>query len=46
MNFLRKIQQDPNIDFFNPSSNLQMQQLLHAPFKVDKKAQAEVKIKA
>ncbi len=34
MNFLMTIQHDKNIDYFNPSSHMQMQQLLHAPFKV------------
>ena len=33
--FLTTFQEDKNIIHFNPSSNLQMQQLLHAPYKVD-----------
>ena len=34
MQFLTKFQHDQNIDYFNPSSHLQMQQLLHAPYIV------------
>ena len=29
-----EFQNDKNIDYFNPSSHLQMQQLLHAPYIV------------
>lgn len=38
MDFLITFQDDENIDFFNPSSHMQMQQLLHAPYKVDPKS--------
>ena len=31
-----KNQTHPNIDLFNPSSHMQMQQLLHAPFIINK----------
>ena len=31
LNFLASFQEDPNIDHFNPSSPLQLQQLLFAP---------------
>lgn len=41
---MKKYQNHPNIEFFNPSSNLQMQQFLHAPFKVNKKALINIKI--
>ena len=34
MKFLTTFQDDKNIDHFNPSSNLQMQQLLHAPYVI------------
>ena len=34
MEFLTKFQKDKNIDYFNPSSHMQMQQFLHAPYKV------------
>ncbi len=34
MEILMEIQDDKNIDYFNPSSHLQMQQLLHAPYIV------------
>jgi hypothetical protein len=40
MKFLIEFQKDKNIDYFNPSSHMQMQQLLHAPFIVDKKKTA------
>ena len=39
MNFLPTIQHDQNIDYFNPSSHAQMQQLLHAPFIPSQKQQ-------
>ena len=35
MNFLMRYQNHPNVDLFNPSSHMQMQQLLHAPFIVN-----------
>lgn len=34
MKFLFTFQHHKNIDYFNPSSTQQMQQLLHAPFKI------------
>jgi hypothetical protein len=34
MNFLKSFQQGKNIDHFNPSSTLQLQQLLFAPCEV------------
>jgi hypothetical protein len=34
MSFITSFQKHKNIDYFNPSSTQQMQQLLHAPFKV------------
>jgi len=41
MKFLKTLVKDPNVDLFNLSSPRQMQQLLHAPFTVTKKAAAE-----
>lgn len=35
MDFIFSFQDDQNIDYFNPSSNAQMQQLLHAPYKIN-----------
>ena len=43
--FLTTFQEDQNIIHFNPSSNLQMQQLLHAPFKVEFEESKEAKEK-
>mgnify|MGYP001453149715 CR=1 FL=1 len=43
MKFLVTFQEDKNIDYFNPSSQMQMQQLLHAPFVVDPKTKAKPK---
>lgn len=37
MEFLNTQLSDPNKDLFNLSSGRQMQQFLHAPFKVQKK---------
>lgn len=31
---LLQFQDDPNIQLFNPSSSLQLQQFIHAPYKV------------
>lgn len=46
MSFLLTYQDDKNIDYFNPSSHMQMQQLLHAPFEVDpKRKEKDKKVK-
>lgn len=37
MDFLITFQDDENIGYFNPSSHMQMQQLLHGPYKIDSK---------
>lgn len=34
MDFIKSFQTGKNIDLFNPSSGLQMQQLLFAPYKI------------